>query len=80
MAVFYRRLKGRIGGVGACTATAHKLARLIYRMLKYGTEYVVEGMKEYEAKIKAQVERSLKRKAAELGYELTPKAQPAPAG
>ena len=80
LGVFFRRIKGRIGGVGACTATAHKLARLIYRMLKYGTEYVVEGMKEYEAKIQAQLERSLKRKAAELGYELMPKAQPAPAG
>ena len=80
LGVFFRRIKGRIGGVGACTATAHKMARLIYRMLKYGTEYVVEGMKEYEAKIKAQAEKSLKRKAAELGYDLTPKAQPAPAG
>ena len=80
LGVFFRRIKGRIGGVGACTATAHKLARLIYRMLKYGTEYVVQGMEQYEAKIKAQLERSLKRKAAELGYELTPKAQPAPAG
>jgi transposase len=34
LGVFYRRIKGRIGGAGACTATAHKMARLIYRMLK----------------------------------------------
>ena len=82
LGVFYRRIRGRAGGVAACTATAHKLARLIYRMLKYGKDYVVQGMAEYEAKIRAQLERVLKRKAAALGYELTPKAQacPAPAG
>jgi hypothetical protein len=32
--MFRRRMKNRIGGTGACTATAHKLARLVYRMLK----------------------------------------------
>ena len=40
LGLFYRRIKSRIGGQGAVTATAHKLACLVYRMLKYGTEYV----------------------------------------
>ena len=40
LGLFYRRIKSRIGGKGAVTATAHKLACLVYRMLKYGTEYV----------------------------------------
>jgi transposase len=39
LGLFYRRIKGRIGGQRAVTATAHKLARLVYRMLKFGTEY-----------------------------------------
>ena len=32
LSMFYRRIKSRIGGRGAITATAHKLARLVYRM------------------------------------------------
>ena len=74
LGMFYRRIKGRIGGVGAVTATAHKLARLVYRMLKFGSEYVKQSMAEYEAKLKEKVERSLKAKAAKLGFELVPKA------
>lgn len=74
LALFYRRIKSRIGGKGAITATAHKLACLVYRMLKYGKEYVKQSMEEYERKIKEQMERSLRRKAAALGYELVAKA------
>ncbi len=68
----YRRIRSRIGGVGAVKATAHKLACLIYRMLKHGQEYVTQSMEEYEAKAKANMLKSLKRKAAMLGLELTP--------
>jgi transposase len=77
MGIFYRRMRSRLGGKGAVTATANKLARLVYRMLKYGTEYVKKSMVEYEQKVRAQVERSLRRKAAALGYVLVPKTSPA---
>jgi hypothetical protein len=70
LALFYRRIKSRIGGKGAITATAHKLACLVYRMLKYGRDYVKQSMDDYEAKIRQQQERSLRRKALALGYEL----------
>jgi transposase len=70
---FYRRIKSRIGGKGACTATAHKLARLVYRMLRYGSEYVAKGMGEYESKMRVQQERVLRKKASALGYELVAK-------
>jgi transposase len=73
LALFYRRIKSRIGGKGAITATAHKLACLVYRMLKYGREYVKQSMQEYEQKVRQQLERSLVRKAAALGYELVAK-------
>ncbi len=79
MGAFYRRIRSRIGGRGACTATAHKLARLVYRMLKHGAEYVAKGMAEYEAKQREQAERNLRKRARQLGYDLTPKAAPAPA-
>jgi transposase len=73
LGLFYRRIKSRLGGKGAVTATAHKLACLVYRMLKYGKEYVQQSMAEYEQKIRFQLERSLQRKAAALGYQLIPK-------
>jgi transposase len=70
LALFYRRIKGRLGGKGAITATAHKLAGLVYRMLKYGREYVRQSLQEYEQKLREQQERSLRRKAALLGFDL----------
>ena len=76
LAQFYQRIKSRIGGRGAIKATAHKLACLVYRMLKYGREYVRKSMEEYERQMKEQAERSLKRKAAALGYELVAKPKP----
>jgi len=72
MGLFYRRIRSRIGALGAVKATAHKFACLVYRMLKYGQEYVTQSMEEYEAKVKANILKSLKRKAAALGFELSP--------
>jgi hypothetical protein len=43
-----------------------------------GKEYVKQSMEEYEGKMKEQMERSLHRKAALLGYELVVKATPQP--
>jgi transposase len=70
--MFYRRIKSRIGGKGAVTATAHKLAVLIYRMLSQGTEYVATALAEYEAKMKAQQTRLLQKKAVALDYQIIP--------
>jgi transposase len=78
LGIFYRRIKSRLGGKGAVTATAHKMAVLIYRMLKHGTEYVAHALTEYEAKLKAQVIKSLRKKAKALGMELMPKVQEQP--
>src|SRR5271166_3136412 len=55
LGLFYRRIRSRIGGLGAVKATAHKLACLVYRMLKYGQEYVTQSMEEYEAKVRANI-------------------------
>ena len=72
LGMFYRRIRSRIGGLGAVKATAHKLACLVYRMLKYGQEYVTQSMEEYEAKLKANMLKTLKRKAAAMGFQLAP--------
>ena len=76
LGLFYRRIRRRIGGLGAVKATVHKLACLVYRMLKYGQEYVVQSMEEYEAKMKANMLKVLERKAAAMGFQLTPIATP----
>jgi hypothetical protein len=60
---FYRRLKGRIGGLAANVALARKLAQLFYRLLRYGADYVEKGLKDYEAKV-LQTEAWLLRKLA----------------
>ena len=41
-------------------------------MLKYGQEYVTQSMEEYEAQMKANMLKTLKRKAAAMGFQLSP--------
>jgi transposase len=67
---FYRRMKRKLGPPQAITATAHKLARIIYRMLKYGEACVRQGLEEYEKKNQKQSLLRLERAAAAIGYQL----------
>jgi transposase len=69
---FLRRMKARLGSPKAITALAHKLAKLIYRMLKYGGEYVEKGVEFYEEMYRKRREASLRRKAKEMGYDIIP--------
>jgi len=66
----YRRLRTRLGAPKAITAMAHKLARLMYRMLKYGQEYVDKGMQYYEDRYRWQQVERLKKTAAKLGLQI----------
>lgn len=66
----YRRLRTRLGAPKAITAMAHKLARLVYRLLKWGHEYVDNGLKYYEDRHRQQQLQLLKKKAAKLGFQL----------
>ncbi len=72
LGAYYRRMRSRHGAPKAITATAHKLARLIYSMLKHGTEYVDRGQDYYEQQYKGRVMKNLKRRAAEMGFSLVP--------
>jgi len=63
----YRRLRGKLGAPKAITAMAHKLAALVYRMLRWGHEYVDKGMQYYEERHREQQIRLLKKRAAALG-------------
>ena len=77
LGAFLRRLKARVGTPKAITATAHKLARLIYSLLKHGTAYVTRGLAEYERDYQQRVMRNLRRRAKELGYGLVALEEPA---
>jgi hypothetical protein len=66
----YRRLKAKLGAPKAIVAMAHHLARLIYRMIKNGEEYVDKGMAAYAAKYRAQRIQWLRKQAEELHLEL----------
>ena len=66
----YRRLKRRLGAPKAIVAMAHHLARLIWRMLTQGAEYVEKGLEAYEAKFRAQRIRWLKKQAKDLNMQL----------
>jgi len=63
----YRRLRGKLGAPKAITAMAHKLAVLVYRLLRWGHEYVDKGMQYYEERHREQQIRLLKKRAAKLG-------------
>lgn len=69
---FYRRMKTRNGAAQANVATAHKLARIIYHMLKYRCNYNDPGETYYEQQYRERAIRNLKRKAASLGLQLAP--------
>jgi len=72
LGAYFRRLKARLGAPKTITAAAYKLARLVYRMLKFGSGYVDQGEAAYEERYRERLFRNLKRRAAELGFELTP--------
>lgn len=72
LGAYYRRLAGRLDKAKAITATAHKLARLIYTMITKGTEYVDRGQDYYEERYRQRVLHHLNRRASVMGFELTP--------
>jgi transposase len=72
----FRRLRARLGAPKAITAMAHMLARLVYRMLKYGEQYVDKGMNYYEEKYRENEIRSIQKRAKQLGLQIA--LSPAP--
>ena len=78
LGAFLRRKAAQIGMPKAITATAHKLARIIYAMLRYGTEFVEHGQDYYERRYHDRVLKNLTRRAKELGYRLLKQEQPVP--
>jgi len=70
LGAFFRRIAFRIGKAKAVTATARKLAILVYRTLKDRLVYADPGADAYEAKDRTRVVRRLRQRAEHLGFGL----------
>jgi transposase len=69
---FYRRLRGRKGGLIANIALARKLAVLFYRTLRHGFDYVEKGLEAYHQQYLENQRRLLVKLAAQQGFTLSP--------
>ena len=69
---YFRRMKIRLGTPKAIVATAHKLARLVYALLKHGVDYVKKSLEAEEKNYQERTFKSLEKKATELGFKLSP--------
>jgi len=69
---FYRRMRTRLGAPKAITAAAHKLARVIYHMLKTRESYDESVFARAEFKHRQRTENRLRALAQNLGYTLIP--------
>lgn len=77
LGAFYRRIKAKHGPPVAITATAHKIARIVYHLLKHRTPYADPGVEVYLNQQRQRSLRSLHRLAQKLGFQLVPGPQPA---
>jgi transposase len=72
LGAYYRQHARRIGGDVAVFATARKLATIIYRLLRWGQPYIDEGAEAYERRFREGRIKSLKARAKDLGFQLSP--------
>lgn len=71
LGAYYRKMRARLGAPKAITATAHKLARILYNMIREKKSFVEMGQEAYEKAHKEKQIAALKRKAKEFGFTLT---------
>jgi transposase len=67
---YLRRQKARLGAPKAITATAHKLATILYSMIANQTEYAPPDANDYEVQYRKRVLSNLRRRADQLGFDL----------
>lgn len=72
LGAFGRRMRAKLGAPKAVTAVAHKLAKIVYGMMRYGKSYVDRGADEYEQRYRQRVLSRLRDRAQQLGYTLAP--------
>jgi transposase len=72
LGAYFRRMRARLGPEQAITATAHKLARIIYSMLQHHQPYRPLSAEAYDEQQRQREIKRLKRQAAKLGFALQP--------
>ncbi len=70
LGAYFRRMRGRLGPAKAITATAHKLAILVYRMFRYGIKYVEQGQQVYEQQYQERTRKLLAKRVRQIGYAM----------
>lgn len=70
LGAYLRRQRARLGAPKAITATAHKLARILYNLMRHGIAYMKQEEAAYAEHVRDRLEQQLRRRARELGYEL----------
>jgi transposase len=75
---FYRRMRAKMGAPKAITATAHKLARIVYHMLKHRVPFAAVPPHQDEAQSREQAIRQLQRQAQRLGVTVVVEPSPQP--
>lgn len=69
---YYRKMRSRHGSPKAITATAHKLARIVYHLVKNQKQFDQSIFIEQEKKYQGQVKKRLLKQAKALGLQLVP--------
>jgi transposase len=75
MGAFYRKMRAKLGAPKAITAAAHKMAKIIYHMLKKRVSFEEVGQEFYEKQYQDRFIKNLQRKAKEVGFILVPIAE-----
>jgi transposase len=70
LGAFYRRMRARLGPKSAIVATAHKIARIVYHLLKHRTPFCDLSPEEYTQRSRAREIAAMRKKAARLGLTL----------
>jgi hypothetical protein len=77
LGAYLRRQRSRLGAPKAITATAHKLARIIYNLMRFGLAYSRQEEAVYAEQVRTRLEKQLQRRAKELGFTLVRNDSPA---
>jgi len=72
LGAYYRRMRAKLGGPKAITATAHKLARVVYHLIATGHSYDESVFLKYEARHRDRLQKRLHAQATALGFTLVP--------
>ena len=73
---YCRRMRGKLGGPKAITATAHTLARIVYHLIAAGQGYEESVFLKHEAVHRDRMQKGLRVQAAALGLKLVPNVVP----